>query len=180
MNNEENQSKPIAEKSQQSNEVPSKEAIEIAARIMANRAKREIDLDKLQKPKIKMDSSNLLNEETPLWKRIWISLVVVFAIGFGIFVLSHLINDSANALRIVFVYLLFVGIFAAISFVIVRLIKWAIDAMGERKLGTFTKIIITQIVGLILLLVFYYVASPYQNCIRQNSYKNFCIKETSW
>ena len=51
MNNEENQSKPIAEKSQQSNKLPSKEAIEIAARIMANRAKREIDLDKLQKIK---------------------------------------------------------------------------------------------------------------------------------
>ena len=51
MNNEENQSKPVAEESQQSNKVPSKEAIEIAARIMANRAKREIDLDKLQKLK---------------------------------------------------------------------------------------------------------------------------------
>jgi hypothetical protein len=44
MNNEENQSKPIAEESQQSNKVPSKEAIEIAARIMANRAKRELEL----------------------------------------------------------------------------------------------------------------------------------------
>ena len=44
MNNEENQSKPIAEESQQSNKVPSKEAIEIAARIMANRAMRELEL----------------------------------------------------------------------------------------------------------------------------------------
>ena len=51
MTNEENQSKLIAENSQQSNKVPSKEAIEIAAQIMANRAKREIDLDKLQKLK---------------------------------------------------------------------------------------------------------------------------------
>ena len=127
-----------------------------------------------------MDSSNLLTEETPLWKRIWISLVVVFAIGFGIFALSYAVDDTANTLRIAFVYLFSVGIFAAISFVIVRLIKWAIDAMGERKLGTFAKIIIAQIVALILLLVFYFVVSPYQNCIRQNSYKNFCIKETSW
>ena len=44
MNNEENQSKPIAEESQQSNKLPSKEAIEIAARIMANRAMRELEL----------------------------------------------------------------------------------------------------------------------------------------
>jgi hypothetical protein len=44
MNTEENQSKPIAEKSQQSKKEPSKEAIEIAARIMANRAKREFEL----------------------------------------------------------------------------------------------------------------------------------------
>ena len=44
MNTEENQSKPIAEKSQQSKKEPSKEAIEIAARIMANRAKRELEL----------------------------------------------------------------------------------------------------------------------------------------
>ncbi len=127
-----------------------------------------------------MDSSNLLIAETPLWKRIWISLVVVFAIGFGIFTLSYAIDDNANTLRIVFVYLLSVGIFTALSFVIIRLIKWAIDAAGERKLGTFTKIIISQVVALILLLVFYFVASPYQNCIRQSSYKNFCIKETSW
>ena len=51
MNNKENQSKPIAEESQQLNKMPSKEAIEIAARIMANRAIREIDFDKLQKLK---------------------------------------------------------------------------------------------------------------------------------
>ncbi len=51
MNDEKNQKKPIAEKSKQSNKVPSKEAIEIAARIMANRAKREIDLVKLQQSK---------------------------------------------------------------------------------------------------------------------------------
>ena len=53
MNNEENQSKPNAEKSQQSNKVPSKEAIEIAARIMANKAMRELELkqQKTQSPK---------------------------------------------------------------------------------------------------------------------------------
>ena len=44
MNNDENQSKPIAEKSQKSNKEPSQEAIEIAARIMANRALRELEL----------------------------------------------------------------------------------------------------------------------------------------
>lgn len=44
MNIEENQSKPIAVASQQSNKLPSKEAIEIAARIMANRAMRELEL----------------------------------------------------------------------------------------------------------------------------------------
>jgi hypothetical protein len=44
MNTKENQSKPIAEKSQQSKKEPSKEAIEIAARIMAIRAKRELEL----------------------------------------------------------------------------------------------------------------------------------------
>ena len=127
-----------------------------------------------------MDSSNNLTTETQLWKRIWISLVAVFAIGFGIFALSYAVDENANVLRILFVYLLSVVIFSAGSFVIVRLIKWAIEAMGERKLGTFSKVIISQVIALILLLVFYYVASPYQNCIRQNSYKNFCIKETSW
>ena len=44
MTNEENQTKPNAEKSQNSNKLPSKEAIEIAARIMANRAMRELEL----------------------------------------------------------------------------------------------------------------------------------------
>jgi hypothetical protein len=127
-----------------------------------------------------MNFSNLQNEVTPLWKRVWISFVVVFAIGFGLLALSYAIDDNANVLRIVVVYFLSVGIFSALSFVIIRLIKWAIDAMGERKLGTFTKIIIAQVVALVLILVFYFVASPYQNCIRQSSYKNFCIKETSW
>jgi hypothetical protein len=44
MNNEGNQTKPNAEKSQHSNKLPSKEAIEIAAQIMANRAMRELEL----------------------------------------------------------------------------------------------------------------------------------------
>ena len=51
MNNEENQSKPIAEESQHSNKLPRKEAIEIAALIMANRAKRENDLSNMQRLK---------------------------------------------------------------------------------------------------------------------------------
>ena len=50
MNNDEDQSKPIAEKSQQSNKVPSQEAIEIAARIMANRALRELELKQQKTP----------------------------------------------------------------------------------------------------------------------------------
>ena len=50
MNNDENQSKPIAEKSQQSNKEPSQEAIEIAARIMANRAMRELELKQQKTP----------------------------------------------------------------------------------------------------------------------------------
>ena len=56
MNIEENQSKPIAEASQQSNKVPSKEAIEIAARIMTNRAMRELELKK-QKNLTQKDNS---------------------------------------------------------------------------------------------------------------------------
>ena len=53
MESQENQSKLIAEESQQLNKVPSKEAVEIAAKIMANRARRELDLMKeiTQKPK---------------------------------------------------------------------------------------------------------------------------------
>ena len=56
MNIEENQSKPIAEESQQSNKVPSKEAIEIAARIMANRTMRELEF-KQQKNLTQIDNS---------------------------------------------------------------------------------------------------------------------------
>ena len=56
MTNEENQSKPNVEKSQHSNKVPSKEAIEIAARIMANRARRELDLKQEITPKPKDNS----------------------------------------------------------------------------------------------------------------------------
>ena len=53
MESQENQSKLIAEESQQLNKVPSKEAVEIAAKIMANRARRELDLmqEITQKPK---------------------------------------------------------------------------------------------------------------------------------
>jgi hypothetical protein len=53
MNNEENQTKPVAEESHQSNKVPSKEAIEIAALILANRAMRELKLRKEMNPKSK-------------------------------------------------------------------------------------------------------------------------------
>jgi len=50
MNNDENHPKPISEKSPQSNKVPSQEAIEIAARIMANRALRELELKQQKTP----------------------------------------------------------------------------------------------------------------------------------
>ena len=50
MNNDENQSKPIADKSQKSKKEPSQEAIEIAARIMANRALRELELKQQKTP----------------------------------------------------------------------------------------------------------------------------------
>jgi 4'-phosphopantetheinyl transferase EntD len=50
MKDDKNQSKPIAEKSQQSNKEPSQEAIEIAARIMANRALRELELKQQKTP----------------------------------------------------------------------------------------------------------------------------------
>ena len=53
MNNGKNQSKPIADESQQPNKVPSKEAIEIAARIMANRAMRELELKQQKTPNTK-------------------------------------------------------------------------------------------------------------------------------
>ena len=56
MNNEKNQSKPIADESQQPNKVPSKEAIEIAARIMANRAMRELELKQQKTPNTKDDT----------------------------------------------------------------------------------------------------------------------------
>ena len=56
MNNEENQSKPNAENSQQQNKVPSNEAIEIAARIMANRAMRELELKQQKTPNTKDDT----------------------------------------------------------------------------------------------------------------------------
>ena len=56
MNNQENQSKPNVEILQHSNKVPSKEAIEIAARIMANRARRELDLKQEITPKPKDNS----------------------------------------------------------------------------------------------------------------------------
>ena len=50
MSSEENRSKSNNERSQHSNKVPSKEAIEIAARIMANRAKRELELKQQKTP----------------------------------------------------------------------------------------------------------------------------------
>jgi 4'-phosphopantetheinyl transferase EntD len=56
MNKDENQSKPIAEKSQQSNKEPRQEAIEIAARIMANRALRELELKQQKTPSPKSET----------------------------------------------------------------------------------------------------------------------------
>lgn len=50
MNSEDNQSKSNTEKSKHSNKVPSKEAIEITARIMANRAMRELELKQQKTP----------------------------------------------------------------------------------------------------------------------------------
>ena len=125
-----------------------------------------------------MDSSNLLTKETPLWKRIWISLVIVFAIGFGIFIVTD--SGIAETWRLIFAYLVCMLIFAVLSFVLIRLVKWIKDGIGEIKLGAFAKIILYQIFTLVLLVVFYFIASPYQNCLRQNLNKGFCIIETRW
>ncbi len=53
MNDDLKQIKPIAEKSKQSNNIPSKEAIEIAAKVMANRTKRELEKNLQKTPNLK-------------------------------------------------------------------------------------------------------------------------------
>ncbi len=53
MNDDLKQIKPIAEKSKQSNNIPSKEAIEIAAKVMANRTKRELKKNLQKTPNLK-------------------------------------------------------------------------------------------------------------------------------
>ena len=125
-----------------------------------------------------MNLLNQINTETPLWKRVWISLVVVFAIGFGIFIVTD--SGIAETWRLIFAYLVCMLIFAVLSFVLIRLVKWIKDGIGEIKLGAFAKIILYQIFTLVLLVVFYFIASPYQNCLRQNLNKGFCIIETRW
>lgn len=127
-----------------------------------------------------MKLSNLLNKEAPLWKRIWLSIVIIFAIGFGGYGVLDAIDNNYSIVEILFPLALIITIFAAVLFVIVRLFKWVKDGMGEIKLGAFAKIILSQIIAVIFLLIFYFIASPYQNCIRQNLAKNFCIKATRW
>jgi len=115
-----------------------------------------------------------------LWKKIWIATIIVFCVGLGLFVLAEISGKEIDTPKVFATYFAICVAFGAASYVVCRVIKHLIDAAKEKTLSTFWKIIITQFVALIFIIILYYITSPYQNCMRQNLYKGFCIEKTRW
>ena len=116
-----------------------------------------------------------------LWKRIWILLSVLFFIWLEFFALYKSENESI-------LFNLFVigpvisAIISAVIFIICLLANWVIEGFSGNEIGSFTKFLIKIFIVAISVTIIYFIASPYQNCLRniEGSSGRFCFINTSW
>ena len=110
-----------------------------------------------------------------LWKRVWIFLSLLFFVctfvaqGFIENEFSYILLDS----------LVLTLIFGLLLFVLMGTAQWMMSAAEEetKKLMVYGFFWLMIVLGLV---VIYYIASPYQNCIRKPLNASFCVRETGW
>ena len=129
---------------------------------------------------MEVDNSKLKITNISLWEKIWIATIIVFSVGLGLFVLGEISGKEIDTPKVLAIYFAICVAYGAASYVVCRVIKHLIDATKDKKISTFWKIIILQFLALIFIVILYYITSPYQNCMRQNLYKGFCIEKTRW
>jgi uncharacterized membrane protein len=118
----------------------------------------------------------------PVWIRIWATITVVFLFGFGLFAFIDTRNSDIDAKDVVLGVALVAIVFSLIVFLFCVLINWIYTGLEGKQLSEFSRYSLLLVLFAVLMIVLYYVASPYQNCMRNSSgnANGYCLRMTSW
>jgi hypothetical protein len=110
-----------------------------------------------------------------LWKRVWIFLSVLFFV-FAFMVYGFIKDEFLYVLMYSLVLTVFFSLFL---FIVMCTAQWMMSAAEKetKKLIVYGFFWLIIVLGLV---VIYYIASPYQNCIRKSLSASFCVRETGW
>lgn len=119
-----------------------------------------------------------------LWKRIWISISILFFLWIEFYATNYVVDETIYTAIFVRAPLVSLA-FSILLFILCLLTSWTIKGFKDVELGEFSKFTIKLMILTLFSLVIYYVASPYQNCLRNKSGSeqyvvNFCTSQTSW
>jgi hypothetical protein len=126
------------------------------------------------------DLNEVKNPNRPVWVKLWIATIIVFSIAFGFFILKQIDGKDVDQTKIIAAYLAFCVGYSAASYFVIRIVIIIFDSIKGKQLTIFFKIIILQLIFLMSAIALYYIASPYQNCIRKPLYEGFCFENTRW
>ncbi len=118
----------------------------------------------------------------PVWMRIWTTITIIFLFGIGIFAFINTRNSDVDAKDVVLGVAIISIVFSLVVFSFCVLINWIYTGLEGKHLSEFTKYSLLLVLFAILTIVLYYVASPYQNCMRNSSgnANGYCLRMTSW
>jgi hypothetical protein len=119
-----------------------------------------------------------------LWKRIWISLSIIILICIEFIALFNSKNESmVNDLLVVAPIVS--AVISLIIFLICLLVNWINEGLKNGEIGEFAKFSIKVILVTTSVAIIYFIASPYQNCLRnlqgsEGFVARSCTQNTSW
>jgi len=120
----------------------------------------------------------------PLWKRIWISLSILIFISIEFIALFN--SQDESIVNVLFFRAPIVSaVISLIIFLICLLLNWINEGLKNGEIGEFAKFSIKVILVTISIAIIYFIASPYQNCLRnlqgsEGFIARSCTQNTSW
>ena len=119
-----------------------------------------------------------------MWKRIWISLSIIIFVCIEFIALFNsknesIVNDLLVGAPIVS------AVISLIIFLICLLLNWINEGLKNGEIGEFAKFSIKVILVTISIAIIYFIASPYQNCLRnlqgsEGFIARSCTQNTFW
>jgi hypothetical protein len=119
-----------------------------------------------------------------LWKRIWISLSILIFISIEFIALVN--SQDESIVNVLFFRAPIVSaVISLIIFLICLLVNWINEGLKNGEIGEFAKFSIKVILVTTSVAIIYFIASPYQNCLRnlqgsEGFVARSCTQNTSW